>query len=96
VDALTTPQRMSADEFIALPPPWTGRSRQLIGGEVVVKELSWSHAAAQGAILYALGAWELSAAGSSIPPPTLCSSSAARRPGRPTSTSARSSMPTRR
>ncbi|MEA2181596.1 MAG: hypothetical protein QOF69_781, partial [Solirubrobacteraceae bacterium] len=80
MDALTTPQRMSG-RVHRPAATLTGRSRQLIGGEVVVKELSWSHAAAQGAILYALGAWELSAAGSSIPPPTLCSSSAARRPG---------------
>lgn len=57
MDAVTTAQRMTAAEFLALPPLENGHLRQLIDGEVVVNAPSWTHGDSLGAILTALRNW---------------------------------------
>lgn len=55
MDAVTTAQRMTADDFLALEPQQ--RWRQLIDGEIVVNQPSWMHGASQLRICVALDAW---------------------------------------
>jgi Uma2 family endonuclease len=57
MDAVTTVQRMTADEFMALAPLPNGHSRQLIDGEVVVNAPTWMHGDSLGTIHFALRAW---------------------------------------
>jgi len=56
MDAVTTAQRMTADEFLAFEwDEWP--RRQLIDGEVVVNEPSLMHGYSQNRISFALEAW---------------------------------------
>jgi len=55
MDVVTTAQRMTADEFLALEPH--ERWRELIAGEIVVNEPSWMHGRSQFLIGFALEAW---------------------------------------
>jgi len=57
MDVVTTAERMTADEFLALPLRQGSRRRELIDGEVVVNEPTWMHNRSQTALVYALGAW---------------------------------------
>lgn len=49
--------QMTADEFLALPEDWRGRRWQLIDGEVVMNEPTWTHGHAQKTIIVALELW---------------------------------------
>jgi Uma2 family endonuclease len=55
MDGVTSAQRMTADEFLALEPH--ERWRELIDGEVVVNEPSWMHNRSQLRICVALEGW---------------------------------------
>lgn len=55
MDAVSTAQRMTADEFLALAPD--RRWRELIDGEVVVNEPPWMHNRRQHGIGFALESW---------------------------------------
>jgi Uma2 family endonuclease len=55
MDGVTTAQRMTADEFLALEPH--ERWRELIDGEVVVNEPSWMHNRSHVRICVALDMW---------------------------------------
>jgi Uma2 family endonuclease len=55
MDVVTTAQRMTAEEFLALEPH--ERWRELIDGEIVVNEPSWMHGRTQFLIGFALEAW---------------------------------------
>jgi Uma2 family endonuclease len=57
MDAVTTAQRMTAAEFLALPPLEHHHLRQLIDGEVVVNAPSWTHGDSLCVILTALRNW---------------------------------------
>jgi Uma2 family endonuclease len=57
MDAVTTAQRMTADEFLALEPDKRWRRRELIDGEIVVNEPSYMHNRSQFRIGFALEAW---------------------------------------
>ena len=50
-------ERMTAEEFIALPVPEHGRPWNLVGGEVVVNEPTPLHAHLQRNLLFALESW---------------------------------------
>ena len=52
-----TAERLSADEFLALPHDEGVRWRQLIEGELIVNEPSWMHNDSQLTILAALRLW---------------------------------------
>jgi Uma2 family endonuclease len=54
---VATAQRMTADDFLALPELPGVRFRQLIDGEVVVNAPAWMHGDSQIAILAALRNW---------------------------------------
>lgn len=54
---------MTAVEFIAAPVSDHGRPWNLVEGEVVVNEPTWTHSSAQGEILFALELWTRAAAG---------------------------------
>lgn len=49
--------QMSAAEFIAAPVPQRGRPWNLVDGEVVVNDPTWTHSDAQSNILMALRRW---------------------------------------
>lgn len=55
MDGVTTVERMSADDFLAMPEDRV--RRQLIDGEPVVTEPTWEHNQAQIAIAFALREW---------------------------------------
>lgn len=57
MSTVPTAERMSADEFLALAPREDGRRCQLIDGEIVMDEPSWTHNDSQLAILTALRVW---------------------------------------
>ena len=57
MDAVTTAERMTAEEFLALEPLPRSRRRELIDGEVVVSHPTWMHNTAQGRIFFALETW---------------------------------------
>ncbi|MDX6704819.1 MAG: hypothetical protein QOI48_665 [Solirubrobacteraceae bacterium] len=58
MDAVTTVQRMTAAQFLALPPlDKTGHRRQLIDGEVVVNAPAWTHGDSLIAIATAVRIW---------------------------------------
>lgn len=59
--SVPTVERMSADEFLALASREDGRRRQLIDGELVMNEPSWSHSDSQLTILTALRIWSQAA-----------------------------------
>src|SRR4051812_47377614 len=54
---------MTAREFIAAPAPDHGRPWNLVDGEVLVNEATWTHAAVQGNLLFALTRWTRDEAG---------------------------------
>ncbi|MBA2348637.1 MAG: Uma2 family endonuclease [Solirubrobacterales bacterium] len=42
--ASTVPQRMSVEQFLALPPdPWSASTRELVDGELVVEDPTFAH-----------------------------------------------------
>jgi Uma2 family endonuclease len=55
MDAVTTAQPMTADEFLALEP--NERWRELIDGVVVVNEPSWMHNRRHSRLCFALETW---------------------------------------
>ena len=57
MDAMPTGERMTAQEFMALPPIRPSLRRQLIEGEVVVNSPSWMHNESQLTIVHALADW---------------------------------------
>lgn len=57
MEAMTTAQRMTAEEFIAAPVPDRGRPWNLVDGEVVVNLPSLLHQQAQDNLLVALKIW---------------------------------------
>jgi Uma2 family endonuclease len=63
MDAVTATAEMTATDFLALPRESTARRRQLIDGEVVVNEPTWSHGRAQVVIGASLEVWASAAAG---------------------------------
>lgn len=64
MDAVTTAELMTADEFMALPEPPDGPScRQLIEGEVVVNSASWMHNDSLLTVVFALRTWVRGGAG---------------------------------
>jgi len=52
-----THERMTAEEYLALPPQPNGRWRELIEGEVVVNQPTWLHGTVRGGLHFALEAW---------------------------------------
>ncbi len=56
-------ERMTADEFLALPEPERGWPWNLIAGEVVVNEPTVLHGDVQGQLYFALTTWTRAAAG---------------------------------
>ncbi|CAN5260444.1 Uma2 family endonuclease [soil metagenome] len=59
MSTVTTVERMTADEFLALGLREDGRRGQLVDGEVVMNEPTWTHNQAQIAIVFALRAWSV-------------------------------------
>ncbi len=57
MSSVPTAERMTADEFLALATRGDGRRRQLVDGELVVNEPTWTHSDSQLAILTALRVW---------------------------------------
>jgi Uma2 family endonuclease len=57
MDAMTATAHMSADEFLARGEDPNGRRWQLIDGELVMNEPTWTHNDSAEPILYALGSW---------------------------------------
>ncbi|MDX6704818.1 MAG: hypothetical protein QOI48_664 [Solirubrobacteraceae bacterium] len=57
MDVVSTAQRMTANEFLALKPDKRWRRRELIDGEVVVNEPSWTHSRSRFRIGTALEVW---------------------------------------
>jgi Uma2 family endonuclease len=57
MDAVTTVDLMTADEFLALPERSTATRLELIDGHLVVSEPTWKHNGAQIAIASALRDW---------------------------------------
>jgi hypothetical protein len=58
MDAVTVTADMTATEFLALPLRPDGRiRRELIDGEIVVSEASWTHNESQVTVLFALRTW---------------------------------------
>jgi Uma2 family endonuclease len=55
--AMSVAQRMTAEEFIAMPVPERGRPWNLIDGEIVMNDPSARHGAGQETILFALNVW---------------------------------------
>ncbi len=62
-DSRARRERMTAEEFLALPEPERGWPRNLIGGEVVVNDPTMLHAEVQGELYVALVAWTRVATG---------------------------------
>jgi len=58
-----TQQRMTADQYLALPEQPNGRWRELIDGEVVVSSPTWLHATVRGRLQFALETWVRAAPG---------------------------------
>jgi len=63
MDAVTATAQMTAEEFLAIPEDPNGRRRQLIDGELVMNEPSWTHGDSQLTIAAALRRWSREAAG---------------------------------
>ena len=57
MDAVTATTHMTAAEFLEIPEDPTARRWQLIEGELVVSEPTWSHCDSQGTIFSALRVW---------------------------------------
>ena len=57
MEAVPATAQMTAEEFLALPEDWKGRRWQLIDGELVMNEPTWTHGHAQKAIIFALESW---------------------------------------
>lgn len=57
MDAVTATTHMTAAEFLELPEDPTARRWQLIEGELVVSEPTWSHCDSQATILSELRVW---------------------------------------
>lgn len=58
MDAVTATADMTAREFLALTLRPEGQiRRELIDGEIVVSEASWTHNESQVTVLFALGTW---------------------------------------
>ena len=57
MDAVTATDQMTASEFLAMDEDPNGRRCQLIDGELVMNEPTWSHSTSQGCIYSALRAW---------------------------------------
>ena len=57
MDAVTATAQMTAAEFLALPEDETGRRWELIDGELVMSEPSWTHSDSQGCVYSALRQW---------------------------------------
>ena len=57
MDAVTTAERMTAEEFLNLEPLRRSQRRELIDGDVVVSEPTWMHNTFQGRIYFALAMW---------------------------------------
>ena len=62
--AVPVQQRMTADEFLAIPEGEGPRGQELVGGEVVVNEPSALHSYVIENLMFALSAWTRSADGS--------------------------------
>jgi Uma2 family endonuclease len=60
--AMQVAQRMTAEEFMELPVPEHGRPWNLVEGEVVVNQPTWSHALVQTRLVSALDVWRQAAA----------------------------------
>ena len=58
-----TQQRMTAEEYLALPELPSARRQELIEGEVVVTDPTWLHGTVQGGLYVALWNWVHAAAG---------------------------------
>lgn len=61
--AVPVAERMTAQEFLALPVPESGRPWNLVEGEVVVNEPEWLHAEVVGDFHFALATWARAADG---------------------------------
>jgi Uma2 family endonuclease len=61
--AMPATQRMTADEFLALPEPLDARRVELVGGEVVVHVPTFLHQMVTLEILHAMTSWVRSAEG---------------------------------
>jgi Uma2 family endonuclease len=55
--AMHVAERMTADEFLALPVPQRGRPHNLIDGELVVNDPTWLHGSCQGRVFIAIQRW---------------------------------------
>jgi Uma2 family endonuclease len=62
MDVVTTLAQMTTTEFLALPEDPSARRWQLIEGELVMNEPTWSHGRAQFVISSSLEVWSSSAA----------------------------------
>jgi Uma2 family endonuclease len=61
--AMPATQRMTAEEFLALPEPLDARRMELVGGELVVHVPTFLHQMVTLEILHAMTSWARSAAG---------------------------------
>jgi Uma2 family endonuclease len=61
--AVPVAQRMTAEEFLAMPEPELGWPRSLVAGEVVVNDPTVLHGEVQGELYLALTTWSRSASG---------------------------------
>ncbi len=57
MDVMTATAQMTAEEFLALPERTDARRCELIDGELVMSEPSWTHNDSQGCIYSALRVW---------------------------------------
>ena len=58
MDVMQTAQRMTAEEYLALPEHGDGPRTQLVDGEVVVmSDATWLHNTVQGGLYSALSLW---------------------------------------
>jgi len=64
--AVPVAQRMTADEFLALPEPHDGRRHELVEGELVVTFPGFLHGAVQAHLVFTLGKWARAQSGRGI------------------------------